>query len=107
MSKRMGPFYAAFIVVIECGMLLMVPLGGMFFMKGSITASIFLLFACVTSMYLTEIRPLQELGSSFAQVLTGVTKTEEILNIPTFEGGTVFPDKPSGHLFHINPFLPL
>ena len=93
MSKRMGPFYAAFIVVIECGMLLMVPLGGMFFMKGSITASIFLLFAFVGSMYLTEIRPLQELGSSFAQVLTGVTKTEEILNIPTFEGGTVFPDK--------------
>ncbi|MCD2491348.1 ABC transporter ATP-binding protein/permease [Lacrimispora sp. NSJ-141] len=93
MSKKMGPFYAAFIVVIECGMLLMIPLGGMFFLKGSITASIFLLFAFVGSMYLTEIRPLQELGSSFAQVLAGVTKTEEILNISTFEGGTDFPDK--------------
>lgn len=31
MSRKMGPFYAAFIVVIECGMLLLVPLGGMFF----------------------------------------------------------------------------
>ena len=93
MSKKMGPFYAAFIVVIECGMLLMVPLGGMFFLKGSITASVLLLFAFVGSMYLTEIRPLQELGSSFAQVLTGVTKTEEILSIPTFEGGDAFPQK--------------
>ena len=93
MSKKMGPFYAAFIVVIECGMLLMVPFGGMFFLKGSITASVLLLFAFVGSMYLTEIRPLQELGSSFAQVLTGVTKTEEILSIPTFEGGTEFPKR--------------
>lgn len=93
MSKRMGPFYAAFIVVIECGMLLMVPFGGMFFLKGSLTASAFLLFAFVGSLYLTEVRPLQELGSSFAQVLTGVTKTEEILSIPTYEGGGAFPQK--------------
>ncbi len=93
-AKKMGPFCAVFAVVIECGMLLMVPVGGMFFLKGSITASVFLLFAFVGSMYLTEIRPLQELGSSFAQVLSGVTKVQEILNIPTFEGGGVFP---AGH----------
>ena len=93
MSRKMGGFYAAFIVVIECGMLLLVPLGGMFFLKGSITASVFLLFAFVGSMYLTEIRPLQELGSSFAQVLTGITKTEEILSIPIYEGGGDFPEK--------------
>ena len=30
----MGPPYATFVVLIECGMLLMVPLGGMFFLKG-------------------------------------------------------------------------
>lgn len=93
MSRKMGPFYAAFIVVIECGMLLLVPLGGMFFLKGSITASAFLLFAFVGSLYLTEIRPLQELGNSFAQVLTGITKAEEILSIPTYEGGGEFPVK--------------
>lgn len=91
MSKKMGPFYAAFIIVIECGMVLLVPLGGLFFMKGSITASMFLLFAFVGSMYLTEIRPLQEISSNFAQVLTGVIKTDEILSISTFEGGGDFP----------------
>lgn len=91
MSKKMGPFYAAFLVALECGMAILVPLGGMFFMKGSISASVFLLFAFVGSMYLTEIRPLQEISNNFAQVLTGVVKTEEILNIPTFEGGGSFP----------------
>ena len=87
-SRRMGPPYAAFVVIIECGMLLMVPLGGMFFLKGSLTASAFLLFIYVGSMYLTEIRPLQELGTNFANVLNAVTKAKEILDVPIYEGGT-------------------
>lgn len=91
MSKKMCGFYAAFIIVIECGMLLLVPFGGMFFLKSSITASTFLLFAFVGSLYLTEIRPLQELGNTFAQVITGVTKAEDILSIPVYEGGGDFP----------------
>ncbi len=60
-----GHFTLLFIVVIECGMLLLVPLGGMFFLNGSITASVFLLFAFVGSMYLTEIRPLQEISATW------------------------------------------
>ena len=90
-SQRMGPPYAAFVVIIECGMLLMVPIGGMFFLKGSLAASAFLLFVYVGSMYLTEIRPLQELGTNFANVLNAVTKTKKILDIPIYEGGTDFP----------------
>lgn len=93
MSRKMGGYYASFIVVIECGIVLLVPFGGMFFLKGSITTSTFLLFAFVGSMYLTEIRPLQEISSNMAQVMTGVTKVEEILNIPTFEGGSDFPSR--------------
>ena len=91
-SKKMGPPYASFIVIIECGMLLMVPIGGFFFMKGSITASAFLLFVYVGSMYLTEIRPLQELGTNFANVLNAITKTKEILDLPIYEGGSDFPE---------------
>lgn len=93
MSRRMGPPYAAFVVIIECGMLLMVPFGGMFFLNGSLTASALLLFIYVGSLYLTEIRPLQELGTNFANVLNAVTKTAEILDIPIYEGGTDFPTR--------------
>ena len=91
-SRRMGPPYAAFVVIIECGMLLMVPLGGMFFLRGSLTASAFLLFLYVGSLYLTEIRPLQELGTNFANVLGAVTKAKEILDIPVYQGGSDFPE---------------
>ena len=91
-SQRMGPPYASFVVIIECGMLLIVPLGGMFFLRGSLTASAFLLFLYVGSLYLTEIRPLQELGTNFANVLGAVTKAKEILDIPVYQGGSDFPE---------------
>ena len=92
-SKKMGPPYTAYVIITECGILLMVPLGGYWFLNGSITASIFLLFAFIGSLYLTELRPLQELGSNFAQVLKGIDKTKEILDIPVYEGGASFPSK--------------
>jgi ATP-binding cassette subfamily B protein len=101
-SRKMGPPYAIFIVIIECGILLMVPIGGMFFLKGSISASIFLLFAYVGSLYLTEIRPLQQLGSNFAKVLTGVTKAQEILDIPTYDSKGNFPTDSSIELNDIS-----
>ena len=43
-------------------------------------------------MYLTEIRPLQELGTNFANVLNAITKTKEILDLPIYEGGSDFPE---------------
>ncbi len=92
-SKKMGPPYASYVVITECGMLLMVPIGGYFFLEGSIPASVFLLFAFIGSLYLTELRPLQELGSKFAQVLYGITKAKDILDIPVYEGGEAFPKK--------------
>ncbi|EHQ88966.1 ABC transporter ATP-binding protein [Desulfosporosinus youngiae] len=93
MSRKMGPLYASFVILIECGMLLLVPLGGLLFLQGSLGAGAFLLFAFVGSLYLTELRPLQELGSSLAQVLKGIDKAAEILAIPPYEGGGAFPDR--------------
>ena len=43
MSLKMGPPYASFVIIIECGLLLMVPIGGMWFLNGSLTGSVFIL----------------------------------------------------------------
>ncbi|MCK9435668.1 MAG: ABC transporter ATP-binding protein/permease [Synergistaceae bacterium] len=92
MSRKLAPPYAAFNIILECGMLLLVPIGGMFFLRGSVTSSIFLLFVYVGSLYLAEMLPLQQLGMTFAQALNGVMKTKEILNLPVFKGGGEFPE---------------
>ena len=93
MSIKTGPLYAAFDIALECGMIFLVPIGGRMFLKGSISASVFLLFAYVGSMYLTEILPLQQLAMELAQVFAGVGKVKEILDIPVFDGEKPFPDK--------------
>ena len=90
-TYKAAPPYAAFLLIVECGMLLMVPVGGLLFLRGSVTASVFLLFAYVGSLYLTEILPLQKMGTTLAQALNGVAKTKEILSLPVFEGGGMFP----------------
>lgn len=92
-TYKTAPLYAVFLVLIECGMLLLIPLGGFLFLRSSVTASIFLLFAYVGSMYLIEILPLQKMGSTFAQALQGVAKAKEILDWPVFAGGSAFPEK--------------
>lgn len=90
-SKKTGPFYAVFIVVLECGMALIVPIGGKFFLNGSISASIFLLFAYIGSLYLSELLPLQQLSMELAQALNGVLKTKQILDLPVYESTGAFP----------------
>ena len=92
-TYKTAPLYAVFLVLIECGMLLLIPLGGFLFLRSSVTASVFLLFAYVGSMYLIEILPLQKMGSTFAQALQGVAKAKEILDWPVFAGGSAFPEK--------------
>ena len=92
-SRRTGPFYAAFTIVLECGMALIIPIGGRFFLNGSITASVFLLFAYIGSLYLAELLPLQQLSMELAQSLNGVNKTKQILDLPVYESTGSFPKR--------------
>ena len=90
-SRATGPLYAAYVVLLECGILLLVPLGGWFFVHGRISAGVLLLFAFVGSQYLTDIRPLQALSSDLSYVMNGVNQVKEILETPIFGGGQPFP----------------
>lgn len=90
-SRKTGPGYAAYLVVIECGLLFVVPLGGLMFASGVISGAAYLLFAFVGSLYLTEIRLLQEIGTKLAQVGNGAMRTQELLDTPVFDKGVPFP----------------
>ena len=85
MSKKMGVPFGIFVLVIECGLVAIAPVGGLMFLKGTISLTTFILFLFVGTLYLTELRPLLELGSNFVQVLGGVNKVKEILDIPVFK----------------------
>lgn len=87
-TKKMGIPFAAFVIVIECGLIFLAPISGFMVMSNEITPTTFILFIFIGSLYLTELRPLLELGSNFSQVLNGVLKTKSLLDIPMFKGGS-------------------
>jgi ATP-binding cassette subfamily B protein IrtA len=92
-SRATGPLYAVYVVLLECGILFLVPLGGYLYIQGEITAGVLLLFAFVGTQYLTDIRPLQELANNLSYVLNGVAQVKEILSEPVFSSGKDFPQK--------------
>lgn len=92
-SRKTGPGYAAYLVVIECGLVILVPLGGWMFATGAIPGATYLLFAFVGSLYLTEIRLLQEIGTKLAEVGSGAARVQGLLDLPVFGGGRPFPPR--------------
>lgn len=62
------------------------------FNNGSVNAGAVILFSFVGVLYLSELRPLMELGSNFSRVLNGITNAKEIIDIPAYrEGDKFFP----------------
>lgn len=90
-SRATGPLYAIYVVLLECGILFLVPAGGWLYVHGHITAGVLLLFAFIGTQYLTDIRPLQELSNNLSFALNGVKQVKDILDVPVFEGGQDFP----------------
>lgn len=93
-AAKMGPLFAAFVIVLQCGVVVVVPVGGFLFLHGQAGAGVFILFAFVGSLYLVELRPLMELGANLSQVLNGINNAKAILDIPPLPQGTEgFPAK--------------
>ncbi len=95
-TRRLGPLFAGFIIVLQCAAVVVVPLGGFLFIQGKVAAGALILFFFVGTLYLLELRPLLELGSGFSQALNGVKAAKELLAMPVFtEGGDPFPREAS------------
>ena len=94
-SRKTGPGFASYVIIIEAGLLIMVPAGALMLTNGAIDVSTYLLFAFVGSLYLTEIRLLQSFANKLSQVSASAERVQELLDIPVFGGGVPFPDDAS------------
>ncbi len=92
-SVATGPLYAIYVVLLECGILFLVPAGGWMFVNGKITAGVLLVFSFIGTQYLMDIRPLQELSNNLSFSLNAVNQVKDILDSPVFEGTESFPER--------------
>ncbi|WP_291580574.1 ABC transporter ATP-binding protein [Clostridium sp. UBA6640] len=99
MTKESSPAYAVFLVLIDSGLLFMIPIGGIMFLKGNINVSTYLLFLILSSNFLTSFKQLLEFGVSFSMLLEGAGKVRDILDQPIqVEGSRNLNEKINGKI---------
>ena len=91
-SRKTGPGFASYVIIIEAGLLIMVPVGALMLTGGAIDAATYLLFAFVGSLYLTEIRLLQQFSNKLSQVSASAERVGQLLEVTAFGSGEPFPE---------------
>lgn len=80
LSMKTAPLYGVFLVLIDSGLLFIIPIGGVMFLKGSINASTYVIFLILSANFLTSFKQLLEFGGNFSMLLEGAGKVRDILN---------------------------
>lgn len=79
MTKESGPLYGIFLVIIDSGLLFIIPIGGLMFLNNSINASTYILFLILSANFLNSFKQLLEFGGTFSMLLEGAGKVREII----------------------------
>ncbi|RDY23309.1 ABC transporter ATP-binding protein [Romboutsia maritimum] len=97
LTMKLAPTYAIFLVLIDSGLLFIIPIGGIMFLNGSIDVSTYILFLVLSSSFLNSFRQLLEFGSNFSMLLEGAGKVRTILEqeVQT-EGNLMLTDNMNG-----------
>ncbi|KGI40490.1 ABC transporter ATP-binding protein [Clostridium tetani] len=80
LSMKTAPLYGVFLVLIDSGLLFIIPIGGFMFLKGSINAPTYILFLILSANFLTSFKQLLEFGVTFSMLLEGAGKVRDILD---------------------------
>lgn len=89
-SMDTGKYYGVFLVLIDSGLLFIIPIGGLMLLKGIINVPTYILFLILSSNFLNSFKHLLEFGSSFSMLLEGAGKVIDILERkPQEDGGRV------------------
>lgn len=80
MTKESAPAYGVFLVLIDSGLLFIVPIGGIMFLSGSITVMTYIIFLILSANFLTSFKQLLEFGGTFSMLLEGAGKVRDILS---------------------------
>lgn len=80
LSMKTAPLYGVFLVLIDSGLLFIIPIGGFMFLKGSINAPTYILFLILSANFLTSFKQLLEFGGTFSMLLEGAGKVRDILD---------------------------
>jgi len=94
-TMKSAPLYGIFLVLIDSGLLFMIPIGGIMFLNGSINASTYILFLILSANFLASFKQLLEFGGTFSMLLEGAGRVRSIIEQEPQMSGSKIIDKNS------------
>lgn len=82
LSRRKVPLYALYQVIIESGLIVILPFGLWFYQEGSLTLPDFVLFLLLGAGLTASLKQLSSLGHTVHNTLESVKRMEEIMSEP-------------------------
>lgn len=98
-TMKSAPAYGVFLVLIDSGLLFMIPFGGIMFLKGAINASTYIVFLILSANFLVSFKQLLEFGETFSMLLEGAGKARNIIEQEVqIEGNKKLKEKVKGKI---------
>ena len=81
MNKNAAAFFAIYALLMDCGVLILLPVGGYMYAVGTITLSTFLMFMFIGIGLARFMKQLTGFGSNLTQIFKGVDELRAILDV--------------------------
>ncbi|MDC7125097.1 MAG: ABC transporter ATP-binding protein [Spirochaetales bacterium] len=81
-NKKGSPFFAAYSLLMDCGVIFILPVGAYMYLTGSLPLTSFLLFMFIGLGLSRFMKQLTGFGSNISQILKGVEEIQEVLEAP-------------------------
>lgn len=96
-TKKTAGWYSWFLVLIDSGLLFIIPTGGYMYLNGYIDVATYILFLILSSNFLSSFKQLMEFASTFSMVLEGSSSVREILETKPQDEGSYLLNKKDYH----------
>lgn len=83
-----APMSAVCKVIIESGVFFTLPLGGLFYLSGSLDAASYIFFMIMSIVFLSSYNNLMNFAQIFSQISAGLGRIKEVMDIPEIKNGS-------------------
>lgn len=87
-ARNQGYTFGIFIALVESGIIFALPLGGYLFLQGSLSIGTYLFFMIMSMVFLTSLLNLLNFAMTLNQIMSGMGRIKDIMDLPETVQGT-------------------
>lgn len=86
-AKQVMPIASFITVLVESGLIVTLPLGGLLYLSGNLEMTAYVFFLIMGIVFLTSYSNLMNFAQIFTQISAGISRIQQIMDIPEAEAG--------------------